>query len=147
MIVLCISVGSCIHEMNKRSNEVQAATQANAAKEAAKTPAQKASEAAAVAAAKIATEAAKERKEAEFQFGVLATKMVRASMKNPASFEFVEAGIVNKGALCLTYRATNSFNAVITDHIAITRKLSKGDWNKECGGKSMPSFDHIKYAI
>ncbi len=77
----------------------------------------------------------------------VATKLVRASLKNPASFEFVEAGIVNNGALCLTYRGTNSFNAIITSNIAITRKLTKGNWNKECGGKTMPSFDHIKYAI
>lgn len=145
--MLSIAVGSCVLDMNKRSRQDQAAAEAAAAKEAAKSPAQKASEAAAAAAVKVAADAAKARAEAEFQFGVLATKLVRDSMKNPASFEFVKAGIVEKGALCLTYRATNSFNAVITDQIAITRRLAKGNWNKECGGKTMPSFNHIKYAI
>lgn len=145
--LLAASVGSCIIRTNETNNEKLAAEQAAAVKEAAKSPAQKASEAKAKAAQKAAEEANKARAEAEFQFGVLATKLVKASMKNPASFEFVEAGIVNNGALCLTYRATNSFNAVITEHIAVTRKLAKGSWNKECGGKRMPSFDHIKYAL
>ena len=145
--IFCVAVGSCVFDQNKRSRQDQAAAEAAAAREAAKPPAQKASEAAAAASAKVAADAAKARAEAEFQFGVMATKLVRASMKNPASFEFVRAGIVNKGALCLTYRATNSFNAVITEQIAITRKLAKGDWNKECGRKTMPSFDHIKHAI
>jgi hypothetical protein len=91
--------------------------------------------------------AAKAKREAEFQFGILATKLVKNSLKNPASFQFVDAGVVDGGALCLTYRATNSFNAIITDQIAIKRNLQKGDWNKECGGKSVPDMNHIKRFI
>lgn len=87
------------------------------------------------------------RKEAEFQFGVIATKLVKNSLKNPASFEFIDAGVVAGGALCLTYRATNSFNAVITDQVAIKRNLQQGDWNKECGGRKVPNMNHIKQAL
>jgi hypothetical protein len=87
------------------------------------------------------------RQEAEFQFGVIATKRVKNSLKNPASFELVNAGVVTGGALCLTYRATNSFNAVITDQVAIKRNLQQGDWNKECGGRQVSEMNHIKQAL
>jgi hypothetical protein len=134
--VVAVMMFSCIGSMTKSEDARQIAQAKKAEAEAAKSPQQKASEAAAA-----------KRSEDEFQFGVMATKLVRASLKNPASFEFVQAGIVDRGALCLTYRATNSFNAIITEQVAITRKLTKGDWNKECGGKSMPSFNYIKQAI
>ncbi len=91
--------------------------------------------------------AAKAQSEADFQFGVLATKAIRANLKNPASFEFVDAGVVQKGALCLSYRATNSFGAMVTEQVAVTRDLKKGSWNKECGGRSVPNFSHIKHAL
>lgn len=91
--------------------------------------------------------AARTKREAEFQFGVTATKLVKSNLKNPASFQFVDAGVVDGGALCLTYRATNSFNAVITEQIAVKRNFQKGDWNKECGGKYPQEMNHIKQAL
>lgn len=85
--------------------------------------------------------------EADFQFAVIAAKAVRASLKDPASFEIVRAGLIDGGALCLEYRGKNSFGAVTVERIAVTRAGKKGDWNKECGGKSGEDMGRIKYAM
>jgi len=85
--------------------------------------------------------------DADFQFAVTAAKAVRASLKDPASFEVVRAGLIDGGALCLEYRGKNSFGAVTVERIAVTRAGRKGDWNKECGGKSGEDMGRIKYAM
>lgn len=129
-------VVSCINGTQKSDAERQIAQNKKTAVEAAKSPAQRASEAAKA-----------KHDEREFQFGVMAAKLVKSSLKNPASFEFVSAGVVDNGALCLTYRATNSFNAVITENTAITRKFQKGDWNKDCAGHTTVVMNYIRQAL
>lgn len=135
-VAASVVVVSCIIGQDSARDRTQAEKAKKAQIEAAKSPAQKASEAAAAA-----------FQEKEFQFAVVATKLARASMKNPASFEFVDAGLVDKGALCLTYRGTNSFNAVITQQVAITRVLQKGEWNRDCAGRSITPMNYIRQAI
>ena len=148
---LTVSVGSCIFRQGEAKNQQETAAKITASNkaaiEAAKSPEQRASEAKAAAMAQEKAATAKNAEEAEFQFGVRATKSVRASLKNPNSFQLVGAGVVPGGALCLTYRATNSFNAVITERVAVTRKFAVGEWNKECAGKRMPDLHIIKHAI
>ena len=96
----------------------------------------------------IATAKARaDAEEKEFQFAVMAAKLVRSSLKNPASFELVAANLVVGGALCIKYRATNGFGAVVTEEAAITRKLSKGEWNKDCAGKSAADMKKIRFAL
>ena len=66
-----------------------------------------------------------------------AAALVRDSLKNPASFSVVEALEMpgNSPALCLTYRATNSFNAIVTEQIAVTSTGIRSPWDKACAGK------------
>lgn len=131
-----IIVVSCIGS-NMNSGEQREVKQRQvAAIEAAKSPQQKASEAAAAA-----------YKDAELQFAISATRMTKASMKNPSSFEFVDASLVDKGALCLKYRGTNSFNAVTTEQVAISRSMKKGDWNKDCAGRKVTDMSAISAVL
>lgn len=134
--VVALVMFSCINGLEKSKDELQVSQAKKAAIEAAKSPAQKASEAAKAV-----------HSEREYRFGVVATKLVKAGLQNPASFEFVNASVVDNGALCLTYRATNGFNAVVTENIAVTRKLSKGVWNKDCAGHDAKDMQHIKRAL
>lgn len=108
-----------------------------AAVEAAKTPEQRAAEA-----------AEKAKKEADFQFAVVAARALKASLKNPASFELVSAILVDGGGpLCLEYRGTNSYNAVITERAAIKRDYKIGKWALECSSKSGSDMKSIRHAM
>ena len=46
--------------------------------------------------------------------------IVKRMMKDPQSFEVVELRISNIGAICLTYRAKNSFNAYLQGYAVKT---------------------------
>lgn len=111
-----------------------------AAVEASKTPEQKAADAAAAA--------EKARREIDFQFSVVAVKALKERLKSPASFELVSAVLVDGGgALCVEYRGTNSFNAVITEHAVIKRDFKLGKWNSDCAGKSVTDMTSIRHAM
>lgn len=85
--------------------------------------------------------------EADFQFAVRAAKMVKASAKDPSSFEVVQAGLVPGGPVCIVYRAKNGFNAVTTEMIAVRRNMSRGNWNKECAKSGLTDVSHIRKAM
>lgn len=94
--------------------------------------------------------------EERFQANVAAVKRLRAAMKNPRSFELVDAMQTPDGTLCVVYRATNSFNAVVPGQ-AIVRagKIStsaQGDefrdqWNARCYKKRGEDMVHIRQAL
>lgn len=89
-------------------------------------------------------------REREFQEVVGVLRALRSSMKNPASFELVSAIKMDSGALCIQYRGTNSFNAVVTNVLVVTDKSSSSSdeaWNKHCGGKTGQSFSHARMAL
>lgn len=133
LALVVVSVAPAIMDGQKAGTkraEEQAAT------EAAKTPEQRAAEA-----------EAKAKSEAEFQRVVTVARALKASAKNPASFELVDALYMPSGAVCITYRATNSFNAIVTDNAAIGKDGKSGDWNKLCGGKTGNSYRGAKLAI
>lgn len=134
--VAALGVGSCVVGMNQSEPGRELAQAKKASIEASKSPAQKAAEA-----------AAEKHRNIEFKFSVMAAQMVKAGTKNPSSFELVDANLVEYGALCLVYRGTNSFNAVVTSNIAITRKFTIGSWNKDCAGKDAVGMRHIKQAL
>lgn len=97
---------------------------------------------------RAAMAAEKAKKEQEFQFAALAVKALKATMKNPASFELVSAVLVdNGGPLCVEYRGTNSFNAVTTEHAVIKRDYKLGKWNADCAGKSVSNMMSIRHAL
>ena len=96
-----------------------------------------------------AEQAAKKAQEdidnAKFYRDVGVVKQLKASMKNPASFELEEAIRMEDGTLCISYRARNSFNAVMPGHAVITkdRIYTSDNWSsfsaqnkKLCANKS-----------
>lgn len=87
------------------------------------------------------------KEEAAFQAEVVKVKALRAAMKNPASFQLVSAVRMDSGVLCVEYRATNSFNAIITEHKAITPAATFADWNKACGGKTGKDVSYMRHAL
>ena len=130
----------CTYDSNegqKTSAQRQAAKAASAAAtRAAMTPQQRLDADKAASAA----EAAKAKKEADFQRAVAFARTVKASAKNPASFELDRLGQTQLGALCLEYRARNSFNALVPGHATLPPNSNQPNasdeaWNKHCAGK------------
>lgn len=94
--------------------------------------------------------AAATQKERDFQAVVLGAKLVKASTKNPASFELLKAGKTDGGALCYTYRGTNSFNAVVPGTYVIAQNVSSNTaeaWSKHCANKNMTDFSYARQAL
>lgn len=89
----------------------------------------------------------KAAEEARFQIDVLKIKALRDKLKNPSSFKLLQAARMDSGALCVVYRATNGFNAVVTEQKAIAVSGSLGDWDKLCAGKSGENISYIRQAI
>lgn len=96
------------------------------------------------------------RKEREFQLAVRAAKILKASMKNPASFQLTDAVMTDDGVLCFEYRGTNSFNAVVPSYAVIPpggepaagqlRDVAKA-WNNHCANRQATSMMHIVHAM
>lgn len=120
----------------KRQDADERARAVAAAHEASKTPEQQ-----------LAEKKAKEAREAEFQRVVQVAKGVKAAMKNPASFELVDAIYMKDGTVCVTYRGTNSFNAVVTQTTGIDTKNKQVSWNAKCGGKTGTNYNHARAAL
>jgi hypothetical protein len=115
----------------------------------------KAAAAAVAAKDKADEEKRKQVENARFQSAVWAAITVRESMKNPDSFRLKQTLRKADGSLCFSYRATNSFNAIITGHaVYASGKLAiSGNpqfathWAKYCSGKSGDDLDTIAYSL
>lgn len=97
-----------------------------------------------------AQKAAEAKKEAEFQQVRRVAASVKAAAKNPASFDLIYAGVSDDGAVCLQYRATNSFNAIVPGQYAHLKSISSGAasaWNKLCGGKMLTNYTHVRRSL
>jgi hypothetical protein len=77
-------------------------------------------------------------------------------MKNPASFKLEQASRMKDGTLCLSYRATNSFNAIVPGRAVISKTtIATSDdesrfvplWNKLCANKSGEDISYIRRAL
>ncbi len=89
-----------------------------------------------------------QEKEAAFQADVSKLRALKGALKNPASFELVQAGRMADKTLCVVYRGTNSFNAVTTEQKAITADGKLADFNKACAGKSAAlDVTYAKHAL
>jgi hypothetical protein len=75
---------------------------------------------------------------------VLRISALREEMKNPQSFDLVEAINLKSGILCMTYRATNSFGAIVTESKAITKDGKIIDYAKNCNDKFGDDVTHLK---
>lgn len=94
--------------------------------------------------------------EARFQKDAAAVRSLKASMKNPASFKMEQALRMDDGTLCVTYRATNSFNAIVPGRAVVAAgKIVTSDqadvfptrWNSRCVGKRGSDVTYIRQAI
>lgn len=99
---------------------------------------------------------AKQAAEREFQIAVAFARTVRSGLKSPASFELTDATKTASGALCLQYRGTNSFNAIIPNYAVLTREgqAVSGSannvaklWNKHCAGQAGDDMTRIRHAL
>lgn len=89
-----------------------------------------------------------QEEEAAFQSDVRTLRALRDAMKNPASFDLVQAGRMEDKTLCVVYRGTNSFNAVTMEQKAISAKGKLLDYNKVCAGKTpIAVVTHAKHAL
>lgn len=131
--LLVIAMVRCISDQETRKTESAAEQQRI---EAAKTPEQRQAEA-----------AEKARKEAEFQSVVARLSALRAATKNPKSFELVDATLMKDGTLCVTYRGTNSFNAIVTESKAIDKGAKIVDWNRFCANKTGIDMAYARHAL
>lgn len=108
-------------------------------------------DAAAVAPASIAKTAeqlaAEAKKEREFQRVVAVLRALKAGAKNPATFDVKAAGMVPSGAVCVEYRAANSFNAIVLERAAVGINGKSGDWNALCAGKSADDYTYARRAL
>lgn len=100
--------------------------------------------------------AEKVAKELEFQRAVRIAQVLKAGMKNPASFELTSLLRTNDGALCFEYRGTNSFNAVVPSYAVVPpkgRPVSGGEraiataWNAHCAHKPGEDMTHVRHAL
>lgn len=91
-----------------------------------------------------------------FTANVYAVKRIRDSMKNPASFDLNEAIRLDDGTLCLTYRATNSFNAIVPGQAIVDDKATYTSdrgasfttrWNRVCANKTGTDVKHIRTGL
>jgi hypothetical protein len=93
--------------------------------------------------------------EALFQRDVLNVRVLKRSLHNPDSFQLESAIRMPDGTLCLTFRATNVFNAIVLGQAVIRsdRIISTGhpeavhSWNRYCAGKSGKNLIHIRRAL
>lgn len=94
--------------------------------------------------------AAKLKKEAEFQRVVIGAKALKQAAKNPDSFKLTSAALMESGAICYEYRATNSFNAVTPGKFVVSKNGGSAEaaaWNKHCGGKSGTDYSYARQAL
>jgi hypothetical protein len=105
--------------------------------------------------AKPQPSAEEQARELRFQGDVLRVRALRQAMKNPASFQLESAVRMKDGTLCLSYRATNSFNAIVPGQAVLSEKASatsgqKGfasQWNRLCANKTGVDLTYIRRAL
>jgi hypothetical protein len=143
-------------QCSMRSAERDQAQAASAAKETARIASLSPEQRAAEQRAKEDAQRAKAMEEAQFQEAVLITRQIKASMKNPASFELVSLLRMPDGTLCYEYRGTNSFNAVVPNYAVVTpdRKVTAGSqddvatsWNKRCAKVAGKDLTYVRRAM
>lgn len=94
--------------------------------------------------------ARKAKDDAEWVRQVLAVRQLRQGLKNPGSFRLETAIKMPDGHLCVFYRATNSFNAIVPGHAVISAtaiQTSVAAWNQFCGGRKGTDLTYIRNAI
>jgi hypothetical protein len=87
------------------------------------------------------------KKEEQFQQDVVLIKRLKATTKNPASFEVESILRLPSGVLCVTYRGTNSFGAVITEQTGIGRGGEIIDYRIACANQYGEDVTYVRRAL
>ncbi|MCK1322113.1 hypothetical protein IVA94_14675 [Bradyrhizobium sp. 156] len=115
--------------------------------------AEQASVDAARAQVKAADDARKRESNERFQAAVRGALALRERMKNPESFTLERVTRSADGALCYTYRAANSFNAIIPGQAQLSPLKVKGSesfpmlWSDKCKGFQGDEVENVAYAL
>lgn len=97
-----------------------------------------------IAYANAAQNAAKNKEQdRQWAIDVIAIRTLRSALHNPASLQVEQVLRMPDASLCITYRATNAFGALVRQQAVIAPKAgaSTGDarfvqlWNRHCGGQ------------
>jgi hypothetical protein len=76
---------------------------------------------------------------------------LKSQAKNPASFELVSAGYTSDKVVCIEYRGTNSFNAVVPGYYSAIGQIGSRDlkdWGRRCASAtSVTNYNHVKYVL
>ena len=97
-------------------------------------------------AAEAVAEKARVDREMRRVYGALS--VTRASMKNPKAFDVSRADLVPAtGAVCMAFRSTNSFNAIVPGRMVLTPgdELRDDDasWRQYCAGKQIVDYARV----
>lgn len=85
-----------------------------------------------------------------FQEEVGALLYLKRNMKNPASFELVSFVRTPADTLCITYRGTNGFGAIVTQRYTVNNVVSSDSneaWTSYCAGRDGKDVSKAKYAL
>lgn len=130
-VLAVIAIPAVLYSVTRSNADSEKRSQAAAAKEAALTPAQK-----------IARQAANDLFAANVARAQQAVDFLKTHAKNPDSLQLETVFATDAGAICIQYRATNSFNAVVPGVLVLPKdikQVSQGTptatapaWNKHC---------------
>lgn len=85
--------------------------------------------------------------DAKFSRDVGMLKAFKRTLHNPDSFKIESVLRMADDTLCVEYRATNKFNAVILSHLVILKGGNIGVWNTHCADKSGVNITYIRRAL
>lgn len=92
----------------------------------------------------------KERSDDELNIVLNVALTLKNAVKNPASFELVSASYTAKHVVCIEYRATNSFNAVVPGNYVSLFGIGSAkarDWNKYCAHQNVTDYSNVRYFL
>lgn len=90
------------------------------------------------------------QEEQQFKEEVGTLMFLRNNMKNPASFELASFIRTSNDTLCITYRGTNGFGAIVTQRYTVNNAVSSDgptEWETYCAGRSGKDVSKAKYAL
>lgn len=94
--------------------------------------------------------AADAQKQRDFQSVVAVLRYIKGEMKNPKSFALVSAKMLPGQTVCVEYRGTNSFNAVVTSRYVMSNTVSSASaeaWSSHCAGRAGTDFSAARHAM
>jgi hypothetical protein len=97
-----------------------------------------------------AAEAQKNKSDNELNIVLNVARALKSAVKNPASFELVSAGYSAGRAVCIEYRATNSFNAIVPGNYVSLHGAGSAkakDWNKYCARQHVTDYSNARYFL